>query len=153
MPRVFFTLVSLLCMLHVWAAPLHKRAVLAPSCSKANVAAIEAITSAQFALGPINTANDIGSARNLLQAQLALLDANNGTEQISLSLLDGEPPAPADSFQTIFSGLQAAQGFLNNIFDFDANTTAAVQSANASIVAALPSVQQAVADNCQTTIS
>lgn len=60
---------------------------------------------------------DVGNARLLLQAQLSLLDANNGTTQIADSLLDGAPPAPADASARIVAGLQAAQGFLNQVFE------------------------------------
>ncbi|KAJ7451480.1 hypothetical protein B0H11DRAFT_2289006 [Mycena galericulata] len=153
MARILFALVSMICMFQTLAAPLDRRAVTSKACSAANVGAIGGIESARVALGPINTAFDIGSARLLLQAQLSLLDANNGTTEISDSLLTGAPPAPADANTRIIAGLQAAQGFLNQVFDFNPNTTAAVKAANASITTALTSAQQGVSLNCTTTAS
>ncbi|KAJ7103819.1 hypothetical protein C8R44DRAFT_988010 [Mycena epipterygia] len=153
MARIFFTLVSLVCMFQALAAPLHRRAVTSPDCGKANVVSSEGIDAARNSLGPINTANDIGNARLLLQAQLSLLDANNGTTQIADSLLFGAPPAPADANTRIVAGLQAAQDSLNRVFAFDNATIAAVQAANSSISTALVSAQQAVALNCTTTVN
>ncbi|KAJ7509591.1 hypothetical protein B0H11DRAFT_2270011 [Mycena galericulata] len=155
MARILLALVSIVCMFQTLAAPLDRRAVTSAACSSANVGASEGILSARLSLGPINTANDIGNALPLLQAQLALLDANNGTTQIadSIGLGATAPPAPADANARILSGLQAAQGFLNQVFSFDNVTEAAVQSANSSISMALVSAQQAVAINCTTNLA
>lgn len=78
MARIVFALISLLCMFqtlagaysapsnvacwialtnaHLYAAPLHRRAVTSAPCSNANVGASEGILSAQLSLGAINTA-------------------------------------------------------------------------------------------------
>jgi hypothetical protein len=61
------------------------------------------------------TRTDIVNARNLLEAQISLLDANNGTTAIADSLLTGEQPAPADSNAKIVAGLQAALGSLSHV--------------------------------------
>ncbi|KAJ7486456.1 hypothetical protein FB451DRAFT_1553820 [Mycena latifolia] len=156
MARVIFALVSLVCMFQALAAPL-RRAVTTPDCSKANVAAIIGIDSAQRSLGSINTADQLFNARFLLNAQLSLLDANNGTTQIADSLLNGVAPAPADANARILAGLQAAQASLNQTFFFAAeNATAAavaVKAASSSIATALASAQQAVDINCTTTVN
>ncbi|KAJ7908636.1 hypothetical protein B0H13DRAFT_2331147 [Mycena leptocephala] len=115
MARVFFVLVSLVCMFQTLAAPLQLRAVTSPDCSKFNVQAIVGIQAARNSLGSINTGTDIVNARNLLEAQISLLDANNGTTAIADSLLTGEQPAPADSNAKIVAGLQAALGSLSHV--------------------------------------
>ncbi|KAJ7486563.1 hypothetical protein FB451DRAFT_1391472 [Mycena latifolia] len=156
MTRVFFALISLACMFQTLAVifqPPLRRAVTTPECSAANVAASIGIEGARDSLGAINTASELFNARFLLQAQLALLDANNGTTQIADSLLTNAPPAPADANARIMAGLQAAQAALNQTFFFSTdNTTAlAVQSAKTSIATALTSAQQALTNNCTTT--
>ncbi|KAJ7220915.1 hypothetical protein GGX14DRAFT_676419 [Mycena pura] len=141
MARIIIALISVVCLFQTLAAPLNRRAVTSPECSSANVAADIGILAARNSLGAINTADDIGSARLLLEAQISLLDANNGTTQIADSLLDGAAPAPADSQALIVSGLLAAQGALNKVFSFENATTEAVKAANSSITTALGSRQ------------
>ncbi|KAJ7486564.1 hypothetical protein FB451DRAFT_1553859 [Mycena latifolia] len=151
MARVFFALIPLICMFQTLSAvPLHLRAVAPPDCNQIQVGIILGIERARTSLGPINTANDIGNARLLLQAQLSLLDANNGTTEIQLGSLSGEPPAPADTNARIVAGLQAAQAALNHtaFFSSDNATASAVQTASSSISDALVSAQQAVDTNC-----
>ncbi|KAJ6471847.1 hypothetical protein DFH09DRAFT_1380534 [Mycena vulgaris] len=152
MARILFALMAPACMFNTLAgtSPV-RRAAISPECSTVNVGAIVGIDEARLKLGAINTSNDIGNARNLLEAQLSLLDANNGTTQIADSVLDGAPPAPADANIRIVAGLQAAQASLNKVFEFDNTTKAAVAAANASIASALVSAQQAVDINCTTT--
>ncbi|KAJ6471841.1 hypothetical protein DFH09DRAFT_1294097 [Mycena vulgaris] len=150
MARILFALMALACMFNTLAAPV-RRAVISSKCNTVNVGAIVGIDDARLKLGAINTGNDIGNARNILEAQLSLLDANNGTTQIADSLLVGAPPAPADANTRIVAGLQAAQASLNKVFEFDNTTKAAVAAANASIASALTSAQQAVAIDCTTT--
>ncbi|KAJ6592140.1 hypothetical protein DFH09DRAFT_1306048 [Mycena vulgaris] len=135
-------------MFHTLAAPLYHRAAISPVCRTANVGSIIGIDRARKSLGAINTDNDIGNARILLQAQLALLDANNGTTQIALSDLGPKFTAPADTDARIVAGLQAAQAFLNKGALFDNATATAVQTANVSISAALVSAQQGLDNNC-----
>ncbi|KAJ7701018.1 hypothetical protein B0H16DRAFT_1483686 [Mycena metata] len=104
---------------------------------------------------PAQLWNDIGNAQNILEAQLSLLTANNGTTQIAVSLLDNAPPAPSDTDMQIVAALQAAQASLNKVFEdsINPNTASAVKAANSSIATALASAQQAVAVNCQTTLN
>ncbi|KAF7356102.1 hypothetical protein MVEN_00940200 [Mycena venus] len=154
MARLIFALVSLVCMFQTLAAPLQSRAVTSKECSSFNVQASIGIDAARTSLGSINTGNDIGNARNLLEAQLSLLDANNGTTQIADSLLVNAPPAPADANARIVSGLQASLASLSHVvLIVDNSTKAAVAAANASMTTALESAQQAVAANCQTTVN
>ncbi|KAJ7486562.1 hypothetical protein FB451DRAFT_1167985 [Mycena latifolia] len=153
MARVLFALISLVCTFQSLAAPL-RRAVTTPDCSKANGVIFIQIDEAQGSLGSIDTANQLFNAPFLLQAQLSLLDARNGSTQIADSLLKGEAPAPADANARILAGLQAAQASLNQTFFF-ANETAtadalSVKAANKSIATALASAQQAVDINCTT---
>ncbi|KAJ6513524.1 hypothetical protein DFH09DRAFT_1099907 [Mycena vulgaris] len=174
MARILFVLVSLACMLNalagtgpsflnIVAAPV-RRAVIYPKCNTANVGASVGIDAARLKLGAINTRGALPTlfpfyipnkgahtARNLLEAQLSLLDALNGVTEIADSSLNSAPPAPADANQRIVAGLQAAQGSLNRVFAFDNTTKAAVTAANASIDSALVSAQQAVDINCTTT--
>ncbi|KAJ7839629.1 hypothetical protein B0H13DRAFT_1911173 [Mycena leptocephala] len=155
MARVFFVLVSLVCMFQTLAAPLQLRAVTSPDCSKFNVQAIVGIQAARNSLGSINTGTDIVNARNLLEAQISLLDANSGTTAIADSLLTGEQPAPADSNAKIVAGLQAALGSLSHVdvvLIFNNDTKTAVAAANSSVTSALAAAQSAVAANCQTTL-
>ncbi|KAJ6471845.1 hypothetical protein DFH09DRAFT_1344070 [Mycena vulgaris] len=133
--RVFITL-SGPSFLNIVAAPV-RRAVISPECETATVGASVGIDAARLKLGAINTSNDIGSARNLLEAQLSLLDAVNGVTEIADSSLNSAPPAPADANQRIVAGLQAAQGLLSRVFAFDNTTKAAVTAANVSIASAL----------------
>ncbi|KAF8173523.1 hypothetical protein K438DRAFT_2023422 [Mycena galopus ATCC 62051] len=152
MASAIFMLVAVLSVFQALAAPLRSRAVTSKQCSSFNVQASGSIDEARISLGSINTGNDIGNARNILEAQLSLLDANTGVTQIADSLLTSAPPAPANSSAVIVAGLQAAQGSLNQIFFLaDNSSVAAVASANASISTALENAQQAVAANCQTT--
>ncbi|KAF7374272.1 hypothetical protein MSAN_00310200 [Mycena sanguinolenta] len=154
MARVIFLLVAVVSVFQALAAPLHSRAVTSPQCSQFNVYASAAIDEARLSLGSINTGNDIGNARNILQAQLSLLDANTGVTEIADSLLTSAPPAPANASATVVAGLQAALASLNQIFFLADNTTkAAVAAANASMITALDNAQQAVAANCQTTLN
>ncbi|KAJ6512550.1 hypothetical protein C8R45DRAFT_1087706 [Mycena sanguinolenta] len=150
MARFIFLLVAF--VFQTLAAPLHSRAVTSTQCSQFNIQASVAIDDARLSLGSINTGNDIGSARNILQAQLSLLDARNGTTEIADSLLTNAPPAPANADAITVAGLQAALASLNQIFFIADNTTkAAVAAANASMITALDTAQQAIAANCQTT--
>ncbi|KAJ7289434.1 hypothetical protein C8J57DRAFT_1493870 [Mycena rebaudengoi] len=151
MAPIMFALLSLACIFQTLAAPVDRRAVSSPQCNGGNVDAIIAINAARNTLGAIDTSKDIGNARNILTAQLSLLDANNGATQIADSLLTGAPPAPADAQARIVSGLQGAQDALNKTFSFDANVTAAVQAASASIAKGLPRAQEVLSLNCTTT--
>ncbi|KAJ7486453.1 hypothetical protein FB451DRAFT_1227327, partial [Mycena latifolia] len=153
MARILFALLSLVCMFQALAAPL-RRAVTTPDCSKANAVAIIGIDEARRTLGSINTVDEL-NARLLLNAQLSLLDASNGTTQIADSLLTGFAPAPADPNARILAGLQAAQALLNQTFFFPSQnasaTAVAVKAASSSIATVLVSAQQAVDSNCTTT--
>ncbi|KAJ6592141.1 hypothetical protein DFH09DRAFT_1415046 [Mycena vulgaris] len=151
MARIFIVLASLAGIFHTLAAPLHPRGAISPVCRTANTGAIIGIDRARKSLGAINTDNDIGNARILLEAQLALLDANNGTTQIALSDLGPKFAAPADTDARIVAGLQAAQAFLKTGALFDNATATAVQVANVSITAALVSAQQGLDNNCTAT--
>ncbi|KAJ7166822.1 hypothetical protein C8R46DRAFT_1034816 [Mycena filopes] len=141
MVRIAFTLACIACMFHTLAAPLQRRA----NCGKFDVTVATNTQSARLSLGGINTAQDIGNAQNLLEAQLSLLAANNGTTQIADSLLTGAPPPPADANARIVAGLQAAQASLNKVFEFQNATKLAVAAANSSIATALPAAQAALA--------
>ncbi|KAJ6569089.1 hypothetical protein B0H19DRAFT_1065863 [Mycena capillaripes] len=123
MTPALLALISLLCTFQTLAVPLHPRAVPSTDClNKLFNAAENNILVAQIALGPINTANALNNTRGLLQAQLALLDAADGTTQIHDSgVLEfapaaagaDAPPAPADVGTRIIAGLLGAQTALN----------------------------------------
>ncbi|KAJ7034439.1 hypothetical protein C8F04DRAFT_1234289 [Mycena alexandri] len=148
MVHLSFVLVCIACMFHTWAAPLQRRT----NCGKFNVAVATNTQSALLSLGGINTGIDFGNAQNLLEAQLSLLAANNGTTQIADSLLANAPPAPADANARIVAGLQGAQASLNKVFEFQNSTKVTVAAANSSITTALASAQEALASSvaCQT---
>ncbi|KAJ7921140.1 hypothetical protein B0H13DRAFT_1866964 [Mycena leptocephala] len=148
MARVIFALATLVCMLQTLAAPFHPRAETALDCNQASVAAILGIERARTSLGPTNTANDIGSAQNILSAQLSLLTANNGSTNIAFSLFQGKQPSQADA-ALIVDGLTTAQGTLNKTFSFDNATIDAVKAANTAITTALVTAQQALAVPCK----
>ncbi|KAK7024819.1 hypothetical protein R3P38DRAFT_3532617 [Favolaschia claudopus] len=134
--------------------PIQPRAVTSDQCNGFLVAAITGIDAARISLGSINAGRDIGNGRKFLEAQLSLLDANNATTQIADSLLNNAPPAPADTNARIVSGLKAALSTLSKVaLLIDNSTIAAVAAANASMTKALDGAQQAVAANCQTTVS
>ncbi|KAJ6459550.1 hypothetical protein C8R45DRAFT_1182350 [Mycena sanguinolenta] len=147
MARVLFTLVALLGAFHTLAAPLRPRAVFSPQCNTLVVQASEGVSSASFSLGSINTASDLVHAPFILNAQLALIQSNNGSTQIFDSLLDGAPPAPPGATALIVSGLQDALGSSASSLLTDNATIAAVGAANSSMTTAFESAQQAVAAN------
>ncbi|KAJ7853336.1 hypothetical protein B0H14DRAFT_3136909 [Mycena olivaceomarginata] len=92
MARVIFMLVAFVCMFQTLAAPLQSRAITSGECSQLNTKVIIGIGAARGKLGSINTVNDVGNARDILEAQLSLLDANNGTTQIADALLPAQSP-------------------------------------------------------------
>ncbi|KAJ7752896.1 hypothetical protein B0H16DRAFT_1459618 [Mycena metata] len=147
MVRLSFALVCVACMFHTLGAPLQRRV----NCGQFNVAAAAGTRSALTSLGGINPGEDIGNAQNIVEAQLSLLAANNGTTQIADSLLADAPPAPSDANARIVAGLQAAQASLNKVFEFQNSTKTAVAAANSSITTALAGAQGALASSvaCQ----
>ncbi|KAJ7167170.1 hypothetical protein C8R43DRAFT_1103764 [Mycena crocata] len=150
MARIFFALMTVICMFHTLAAPLHRRAVTSKECEDANTASNIGITNAKDALEPINIANELFD-RPLLQTLISLLDAQNGTSQIALALLNGGKPAPADAPARILAGLQAAQGSLGGFLTDQNSTKVAVATANAQIEKAVAAAQKAVDLKCVTT--
>ncbi|KAJ7227714.1 hypothetical protein B0H12DRAFT_1148651 [Mycena haematopus] len=142
--RVFFMLFALVGTFQTLAAPLQSRA---SQCGSFNVQAGDGISSARNALGVVNTATD-PNARNLLAAQLSLLDAEAGSSAVAKNLSDNA--SASGSFSTLIAGLQAAQTSLSQIpTEFINNVTlTAVTTANSSIATALDSAQQAVTAKC-----
>ncbi|KAJ6473970.1 hypothetical protein C8R47DRAFT_711169 [Mycena vitilis] len=144
MARILSTLVALACVLLTMAAPHGGRATGAAECDL--VTQISGIQEASTRLGAINTTLTDG---DLLKAQLALVDANTGVKQISLSALANAPPAPPNATATIVSGLTASLASLNKVVLFISNDTkAAVAAANSSINAALATAQTSLTGNC-----
>ncbi|KAF7370083.1 hypothetical protein MSAN_00638300 [Mycena sanguinolenta] len=149
MARMIFMLVALIGTFQTLAAPLQSRAG-QPSqqCKSFSLEASTGVEDARTALAAVNVATD-PNARNLLQAQLSLLDAETGENELASSLSAGGGAASTGA-NALISALQAAQASLSQIgVLFIANTTfTAVATANASIATALENAQQAVAANC-----
>ncbi|KAJ6513528.1 hypothetical protein DFH09DRAFT_1099911 [Mycena vulgaris] len=97
-------------------------------------------------MGGLNAVNNIGNAHILLQAQLALLNANNGTMQIALSDLGPQVHRSGGHRCAHRRGAAGHAGLPQQGFNNAPATT--VQTANVSIITALVSAQQGLDNHC-----
>ncbi|KAJ6450803.1 hypothetical protein C8R45DRAFT_1224005 [Mycena sanguinolenta] len=148
MARIIFMLVAVIGTFQALAAPLQSRAARSSQCNSFSLQASTGVEDARNALAAVNTATD-PNARNLLEAQISLLDAEAGENQL-VAGLDAGGGFASTGAKALISALQATQASLSQIgVLFIANSTfAAVATANASIASALEGAQQVVATNC-----
>ncbi|KAJ6478077.1 hypothetical protein C8R47DRAFT_640899 [Mycena vitilis] len=150
MARIWSTLVALTFALQTLAAPVNGSATASAECNTFLAQTIQQIAIARTNLASINSANDgIATARSLLEAQFSLLDANNATQQIAISLGANAPPAPADAGATIVSGLKVSLASLKDVVLVSTNDTKAASAAKTALASALSAAQSAAAGNCQ----
>ncbi|KAJ6613241.1 hypothetical protein B0H10DRAFT_2222425 [Mycena sp. CBHHK59/15] len=136
MAPILFVLISVLSILQAMAGE---------GCNTIDVNGDRQVQRTRISLTAIDTVTglDTNNMPAVLQVQLSLINAQNGTTQIAESV--GKAPVPADALQRAVSGLQGAQGFLQTIFALNNVTTSAVQTAEEAIASALGSAQQVLA--------
>ncbi|KAJ7660241.1 hypothetical protein DFH06DRAFT_1472313 [Mycena polygramma] len=173
MARILFSVVSLLCVFQVMAAPASSRAVISdPACNQAvGSAGGSLLTTSDFLAGiNTNSSADLTDPKPVLDAQIralfiipqelktclqtaqiALAKASTVSNLFAASLLDGKAPADTDSSAVILSNLLTAQKALNRVFPPDALNNKTMQtliSANSFLAQAVVSAQRLVNLNC-----
>ncbi|KAJ7648672.1 hypothetical protein DFH06DRAFT_1135499 [Mycena polygramma] len=108
MARIFTTLL---------APPVNGSATTSAECNAFLAQTIQQIAIARTNLASINSAYQRWHNHCAQPAggQFSLLDANNATQQIAISLGANAPPAPADAGATIVSGLTVSLASLKDV--------------------------------------